>query len=61
MGHIRHDHQGIEKGTLAMMDTILLETLGARELAFLSGPSFARYGHMSNPLSCAGDVLTTSR
>lgn len=34
--------QGIEKGTLAMMDSILLETLGARELAFLSGPSFAR-------------------
>lgn len=34
--------QGIEKGTLAMMNDILLETLGARELAFLSGPSFAR-------------------
>jgi hypothetical protein len=34
--------QGIEKGSLAMMNDILLETLGAREMAFLSGPSFAK-------------------
>lgn len=35
--------QGIETGTLCMMQDILLETLGPnRETAYLSGPSFAR-------------------
>lgn len=49
--------QGIEKGTLAMMNDILLETLGARELAFLSGPSFARCVRISAFLPCR--VLTS--
>ncbi len=36
-------HQGIETGTLCMMQDILQETLGPnRETAYLSGPSFAR-------------------
>jgi glycerol-3-phosphate dehydrogenase (NAD+) len=35
--------KGIEAGTLAMMNDILVDTLGAdRNYAFLSGPSFAR-------------------
>ena len=39
-----HTVQGIETGTLCMMQDILQETLGAdREIAYLSGPSFARW------------------
>ena len=36
--------QGIETGTLCMMQDILEEPLGPdREIAYLSGPSFARW------------------
>jgi len=40
-----------------MMNDILLDTLGARELAFLSGPSFARCDDYGMNPSCNGGVL----
>ncbi len=40
-----------------MMNDILLDTLGARELAFLSGPSFARCDDYGMNPSCNSGVL----